>query len=199
MSARPLILEDFGHSSGPVPVETVDGERLEAEKLAAYDKGHAAGWAEATAAAERARADDTDAALARLQDLTFTYHEARAHVLRSLLPLIGAVADRIVPTVLRETLGARLTEMVETLAADASSAEIEIRVAPDAADPLRRALEGRVHFPLVVREDAGLDAGLHHVRLGRIERELDLAGLERGLADALAALDTQSKEMLSNG
>ncbi len=199
MTARPLKLEDFGLHSGPAPVETVDGERLEAEKLASFDKGYAAGWEDATAAAERARAEGAEAALAQLQDLSFTYHEARAHVLRSVLPLIEAVADKVVPTVLRETLGARLAELVEAHAEEAATAEVEILTAPGEAAALREALDGRAGFPVAVREEEGLDPGLHHVRLGRVERELDLAGLERGLRDALGALEAGSREILTNG
>lgn len=199
MTARPLILEDFGLHAGPAPVETVDGERLEAEKLAAFDKGYAAGWEDATAASERAQAECSDAALARLQDLSFTYHEARAHVLRSVLPLIRAVADKVVPTLLRETLGVRLAELVQAHAEEAVWSEVEILAAPGEAEALRAALEGRVGFPLVVREEESLAPGLHHVRLGRVERELDLSGLERGLLDALDAIEAESKEILTNG
>lgn len=199
MSARPLKLEDFGLFAGPVPVETIDGDRLEAEKLASFDKGYAAGWEDASTAAERTQAEGAEAALSRLQDLSFTYHEARAHVLRSVLPLIEAVADKVVPAVLRETLGVRLTALVEAHAEEAATAEIEILAAPGEAADLRAVLDGRVGFPLAVREDEGLASGLHHVRLGRVERELDLAGLERGLRDALGAVEAGSREILTNG
>ncbi len=200
MSAHPFVLDDFGPGADPAPAaEPADGARLEAERLAAFEAGHAAGLEAARAEAERTAAQGAEAALARLNELSFTYHEARGHVLRSVMPLIGAVADRIVPRTLRATLGVRLTEMVEAAAAEAGASEVEILVAPGEAEPLREALAGRVTFPLAVREEPGLAPGLHHVRLGERERELDLTGLERELSDALSALDTATQEMMTHG
>ncbi len=199
MNAHPFVLEDFGAFAGPVPVETVDGERLEAEKLEAFDKGFAAGWEDATAACEQAASESAEAALARLQDLSFTFHEARAHVLRSVLPLARAIAAQVVPKTLHATLGARLTEIMEKTVAEAATAEVELLVAPGESAGIEAALAGRVSFPVTVREEAGLATGTVHLRVGRSETEIDLAGFERTLTEALSALDTELEESVRNG
>ncbi len=194
MTARPLTLEDFGAFAGPVPVEMVDSDRLEAEKLESFDKGYAAGWEDAAAATEQAAAEGAAAGLARLQDLAFTYHEARAHVLRSVLPLLEALADRVVPQILRQTLGARLVEIVERAAIDAATAEVELLVAPGEGEEINAALDGRVNFPIVVREEDSLAPGLLHLRLDATEREFDFTGFENKLREAIAALDAELEE-----
>lgn len=199
MNAQPLALEDFGAFAGPIPVEKVDADRLEAEKLEAFDKGYAAGWEDSTAACEQANAESAEAALARLQDFSFTFHEARAQVLRSLLPLVEAITSRLVPATLQATLGARLTELVEKSVTEAAGTEVELLTAPGERDRLEAALVGRVSFPLAVREEESLAAGLVHVRVGRSEHEIDLTGFETRLGEALAALDTALEETASHG
>lgn len=199
MNAHPLALEDFGSFAGPVPVEMVDAGRLEAEKLEAFDKGYAAGWEDSTAACEQANAESAEAALARLQDFSFTFHEARGQVLRSLLPLVEAITSRVVPATLHATLGVRLTELVEKSVTDAAGAEIELLAAPGEGARLEAALTGRVSFPVAVREEESLGAGLVHLRVGRSEHEIDLAGFETRLREALAALDTALEETARHG
>jgi hypothetical protein len=199
MNANPLALEDFGVFAGPVPIETVSADRLEAEKLGAFDKGYAAGWEDASAACEQAHAEGADAALARLQDVSFTFHEARAQILRSFLPLVEAITSRVVPAALQATLGARLTELVETTVADATTAEVRLLAAPGEGRRLESALAGRVSFPVAVREDESLAAGLVHLRVGQSEHEIDLAGFESRLSEALAALDTALDETSRHG
>lgn len=80
-----LRLEIFESDEPGGPAETVvlDTSALEEARLASYDSGYAAGWEDATAAQSgdqsRIRAE-----LARnLQALSFTYQEARSHVLRA--------------------------------------------------------------------------------------------------------------------
>ena len=200
MNLRPLILEDF--ASGPIqeiPVEVFDGERLEAERLEAFDKGHAAGWEEATATAESAAAERGQALDSRLEELAFTFHEARAHVMRGLGPLLDAIVRSAVPRILHETLAARLTELFTKFAEDAADAEIQILAPPGEAAGVAATLDGRARFPLSIREDDTLAPGTFHVRLGERARELNLDALETALAGALEALDTINEETLSNG
>ena len=200
MTGRPLILEDFASIPLPAaPVEVFDGEKLEAERLEAFDKGYATGWDDATGAAESAAAASAEALDGRLEELAFTFHEARAHVMRGLGPLLDAIVRTAVPKILHETLGARLTELFTEMAEDAADAEIQLLTTPDEANNITAALEGRVRFPISIRGDDTLAAGTLQVRLGAEARELDLGALETALTDALEALDTINQEILSHG
>ncbi len=199
MNAHPFVLEDFGNFAGPIPVETVDGERLEAEKLEAFDKGYAAGWEDATAACEQAASESAEAALARLQDLSFTFHEARAHVLRSILPLVEAITAQVVPKTLHATLGTRLTEIVEKTVADAATAEVELLAAPGESAGLETAIAERLTFPVTIREEESLAPGKVQLRVGRSETEIDLTGFQHTLTEALSALDTELEESVRHG
>ena len=196
---RILRLEDFG--SGPeVPApETTDGSRLEAERLAAFDQGYAAGWEDAHKAAAQEARDSDEAARSRLQDLGFTFHEARAHVMTALTPMLRAIVSHAVPQLIQRTLGQRLTEELEAMIEEAGEAEVEILVPVGDAAQVASAISEIRTLPVSIREDGALADGQIHLRLGRLEREIDLAELGRRLDDALSALDTLNKEALAHG
>ncbi len=83
---------------------TTQVSAIEESKLASYEQGYKAGWDDAAAAlAEdqtRIRAD-----LARnLQQLSFTYQEARSHILKAVEPLLEEMVGRLLPDMARETL-----------------------------------------------------------------------------------------------
>lgn len=197
--ARPLTLEDFGSFADLAPVRTIDGERLESEKLEAFDKGYAAGWDDATEAAERDALRSGQAVQSRLEDLTFTFHEARAHVMRALMPLMETIASTALPAILRASIGPRLVEMVESLAETAADAPIVILTSPDTRDEVEAALLDHARFPHQVRADPDMPEALIHVRMGEAGQELDLGAVETRLTEALAALDTINKETLAHG
>ncbi|QFU10272.1 hypothetical protein PARPLA_00163 [Rhodobacteraceae bacterium THAF1] len=199
MSASPLILEDFGQYTGLVPLAVIDGERLEAEKLATFDKGYTAGWDDATDA-YKAEADGAERALAaRMEELGFTFHEARAHVMSALRPLLSGIVETIVPRVLQETLGHRLEQAMHQLADGQPDPEVLINVCPDDAEQMANCLSAHARFPTRIEADDSLGPGLIHIRLGQSAREIDLSIVEATLNDALAALDTLNEETLSHG
>lgn len=194
-----LALEDFGGFAGLTRVTAVDPERLEAEKLDAFDKGYTAGWDDATEAANRQAESTGHSIRARLEELSFTYHEARAHVMQSLTPLLEAVASTALPELVRQSLGQRLIEVVEDLAGEAADAPVTIHVSPADLDAIEAALAGPSRFPYRVAPDPDLAPDTIHVRLGDSGRLIDTQAAAARLTDALAALDTLNKEILSHG
>ncbi|SPJ24655.1 hypothetical protein [Palleronia abyssalis] len=201
MNARPLELEDFNLfvDTAVAPVEAFDGERLEAEKLESFDKGYTAGWDDATEAVQRDTESRSQVFDTRLEELSFTFHEARAHVMRGLSPLIEAIVKTALPRLLHETLGPRLIEAFEDMAGDLSNPEIRVLTAKGEAAEVMRALGDKPRFPVEVLEEENLPEGVLQVRLGDKGREIDLGAMEQVLTDALFALDTHNEELLSHG
>lgn len=194
-----LALEDFGGFAGLTRMTSVDPERLEAEKLESFDKGYAAGWDDATEAAERSAQSSGQAVRARLEELSFTYHEARAHVMQALGPLLEAVASTALPQLVRQSLGQRLIEVVEDLAQDAADAPVTVHVPPADLDAVAGALGDTARFPYRLEADDELAPDTIHVRLGDQGRLIDTQAAAARLTEALAALDTLNKETLSHG
>ena len=199
MNVSPLILEDFGRFSGLRPVSIIDGERLESEKLAAFDKGYAAGWDDATEANDADSQKAERALAARMDELGFTFHEARAHVMSALRPLLTGIIESIVPHVLHETLGRRLEEAMLVLADDHPDPEVTIAVCPAGLDDIAQSLQDHTRFPIRIEADDSLEPGFIQMRMGAAAREIDMTIIEITLTNALTALDTLNEEALSNG
>ncbi|TDL78240.1 hypothetical protein E2L08_12160 [Palleronia sediminis] len=197
--ARLVVLEDFTRSAAADAMPGIDNARLEAETLEAFDRGYAAGWDDASRAAEQDSAQALNALRLKLQDLSFTYHEARAHVMQSLAPLLEAISHHAVPEILRETLGARVVSILDDLATGSDGGEAELLVAPGEAAGVEAAIDGLVVFPVTIVEEDLLSPGQIQLRLGAAEVAVDLDEMRRTLNEALDALSTLNKDMLSHG
>ena len=129
-----LKLEVFAPDQPSAAGNTVvlDTMLLEETKLSAYDSGYAAGWEDATAAQSedqnRVRAD-----LARnLQSLGFSYHEARAHVLKALEPLLRQITGQLLPELARDSLAPMVLEILMPLAEKLADTPITLVLNPAA-------------------------------------------------------------------
>ncbi|WP_102106677.1 flagellar biosynthesis protein [Oceaniglobus roseus] len=204
---NPLRLDDFGAPPGDVrsPSHIPDLDAAPAASpptdgsLVAFDKGYAAGWDDATAAAKVDLQQQEAALLRHLEDLGFTYHEARAHVMSALTPLLRALLEKLLPDLLHQTLVPRLLAECETLVDDLADAPVQLMVAPDGAAELRRIIGGITALPLHLVEEPSVAAGRMYLRLGAAEREIDLAGARAAIAEALSALDDLNRETLRHG
>lgn len=137
----------------------------EEARLAAFESGYKAGWDDA-AAAEAAEQTRIGAELGRnLQALSFTYHEARAEVLRALAPLFEDMVGKLLPQAARAALPALVTERL--LPAAAASADLRARITanPAALPALRAAIAPRTDMPLDLQPDATLAEGQVVLRL----------------------------------
>lgn len=183
----PVKLEVFETAAKPSKSETVvlDRVSLEDEKLAAYDSGYRAGWDDANAAQSddqtRIRAD-----LARnLQTLSFTYHEARSHILKAIEPLMLQVVGRLLPEIARESLAPFVLETLMPLAEGMGDAPVKLVLNPAARTAVEALLEHATGLPVVIEEEPTLGEGQVYIKLGNAEAEVDL---DKAAADIAAAV-----------
>lgn len=199
-----LKLEDFGSPFVPQKAANADEpepgmsmDDVEVERLAAFDKGYSAGWEDANKAAQddatRMKSDFANT----LRDMGFTFHEARAHVMRGLMPLLKAVTETVLPKAVQNTLGARLEEEIRDLADDASDVPILLRAAPGEAEPMRGCVAEIPGLPIDLAEDESVPSGQLFLILGRSEVNIDLSGPLSRLTEALEALESDMKEQLN--
>ncbi len=194
-----LSLEDFGAVARAFPPAAIAGAELETERLAAFDRGYKAGWDDAIQAAARESAQIGEGAAARLQDLGFTFHEARAHVMRAMTPLLEGIMTQLMPRLLVHTLGARIMEELGPMADAASDTPIDLLVATGEAEHLKPILDATTTMPLTLIEEASVEPGQLFLRLGEVEREIDLTEIGDRILSAIAALDDINKETLRHG
>ena len=172
-------------SAGQSETVVLDTGALEDAKLASFESGYSAGWEDAAAA----QADDqsrVSADLARsLQSLSFTYHEARSHVLKAVEPLLRQVVIQLLPAIAKAALAAKVLEVLMPLAEGLVDAPITLMLNPAA----RRAIEDQIAktsgLPLILVEEPTLGEGQVYLKLGDVEREVNL---DRAVTEISAAV-----------
>jgi flagellar biosynthesis/type III secretory pathway protein FliH len=197
----PLRLEVFevtgsvgrGHSNG------ADQAALEEAKLASYEQGYAAGWEDAAAAQSedqaRLRAD-----IARnLQSLGFTFHDARAHVLRAIEPLLAEMIGRLLPATARAALGPMILETLLPLAAELAETPVTLVLNPASRTAVEAFLATTCGLPLAVVEEPSLGEGQVYLKLGDTEARVDLDAAVTAIGDAVAGFYTLIEEDRKHG
>lgn len=182
-----LKLEIFDSEPKPQKSHTVvlDRVTLEDEKLASYETGFKAGWDDASAAMTE---DQTRirAELARnLQTLSFTYHEARSHVLKAVEPLLLQIVGQLLPEIARETLAPFVLETLMPLAEGLGDAPVTLVINPAARASVEALLEQATGLPLTIEEEPTLGDGQVYIRLGTVETQVDL---DKATAEIAAAV-----------
>lgn len=177
MTLRALKLEVFGNvpsSGGAMPAVGGDHEEL---RLSAFEAGYKSGWDDATA--EREKSDQLIAAdLERnLQDISFSYAEARAEVLSGFGGLIASILSSFLPAVAAEAVVPLVDAELKALLRDFGDQKCELQASPRTAAQLEwlisRHLEADLH---IVPEPAFAD-GRVSLRFGGEEREVDMSGM----------------------
>jgi flagellar biosynthesis/type III secretory pathway protein FliH len=199
---NPLRLEEFESPLEPAEVADAGQLALEEVRLEAFESGYRAGWDDAmTAQSEEQNRLRVD--LARnLQALSFTYFEARGHVIRALGPLLREMAGRVMPAIARETLPALVAEALEAHAETAAARAMTLVVNPSN----RAAVENAVAdspLPLTLVDEPSLGDGQVYLRFDDTEERIDidaaLAAIASAVADYLSTQDTPDQEFRSHG
>lgn len=163
----------------------LDRVALEDEKLSAYEMGYRAGWDDASSAVNE---DQTRACaeLARnMQTLSFTYHEARGHVLKAVEPLLLQIVGQLLPEIARETLAPFVLETLMPLAETLGDAPVTLVINPVARAAVEALLNHATGLPMTIEEEPTLGEGQVYIRMGSAETQVDL---DQATADIAAAV-----------
>lgn len=186
---RPVKLELF-ETAAPADksADTVvlSAEALEETRLAAYEEGYKAGWDDCAAAAEEEGQGQRREIARQLQELSFTYHEARGHLRDGLAPVFDEICARILPATARAALGGLVREALMPLAETALDRPLRLLVHPEARKTVEAALEGVVTPPLEIVEEPSLGAGQIYLHSGNEERRIDVDAATAAIATAVA-------------
>lgn len=165
----------------------VEATAVEEAKVASFEQGYTAGWDDAVAAQQgdqnRIRAD-----LARnLQSLSFTFQDARSHVLQSIKPLILEMVNRLLPEVAREALAPTVLEAVMPMADDLADAPLTLVLNPSVRGQIEDLLTQATGLPMVIEEEPTMPDGQVYIRFGTVESKVDLGQVTTDIAIAVRA------------
>jgi hypothetical protein len=170
MSKR-LVFENFEISTA----HSID-VRPEDEKawLDIFEKGYKDGWEDASKMHADGQSAIGVAMSQSLQDLSFTYEEARQTVLRDLEPLLEMLVGSVLPDTLSGSLGSILIERVLAHAKNNLTHDIEIIVSHAEQPSIARLIPKLQNVRCFVEADSNLRGGQAFIRFGQCEERIDL-------------------------
>lgn len=198
MASR-LELETF-EPEEPAPASfALDPAELEELKLTAFEQGYAAGWDDAITA-QGTEAAKLRAELGRnLQELAFTYHEARGHVLRALEPLLRDMAAKVLPALARDNTARIVLEHLVPVAEELASAPVKVVANPASLAQIRELLLREADFPLDFAEEPSLGEAQVYLRFRDSELRIDLDGVVDAIRAAISAYFKSNNPEVSHG
>ncbi|WP_103332212.1 flagellar biosynthesis protein [Pseudotabrizicola formosa] len=172
----PLKLEVF---ESPLPrggsqIVVMDNAAIEDARLRAYETGYSAGWEDATAASQDDQSRISSELANNLQQMGFTFQEARAHILRSVQPLLTQLCTRLLPPLAQEALAPVVLETVMPLLEDLADTPLHVTLNPASRPAVEQLLRQAAGVPLVIVEEATLGEGQVYLRLPQSEHRVDL-------------------------
>lgn len=193
------LLEDFCVEQ-PTPSDQDDAASArDDELLDSFEQGYKAGWEDAIRAKAEEKAHVSAALAGNLQELTFTYHDAKTSVLADLGPVLNAVVRTLLPKVAYRSMGERLVEQLLLLAETNSTKDVRISVASTEVVAVSELLPENLAFPVLVTGDASLSPGQAHINFSGREQQIDLDELLAELEKSIEAFDVHTRHKTKKG
>ena len=169
------LYQNFGDQKPPKQTPTTESrEAVEDEKLQSFEDGYKAGWEDAVSAQSQTR-DHIDSEFAKnLQEISFSFHEARAALKKELGEVLEPIFLKLLPIISHETLVPKVIENIQDLTNQVSDCPIEVAVSPNRMVTMQSAFEDKIQEPFTVLPDEGLGKDQVFIRVGAIERGIDL-------------------------
>lgn len=185
MTALRLEVFDTAQASDGTPMPLIEVTAAEEAKVAAFEQGYSAGWDDA-AAAQQSDQSRIGADLARnLQSLSFTFQDARSHVLQAIRPLILEMVNRLLPEVAHEALAPTVLQALTPIANEMSDSPMTLVMNPAVRPQVEDLVSRATGLPMVIEEEPSLSEGQVYIRFGTAEAKVDL---DRVTADISAAV-----------
>lgn len=194
---RAVVLEQFDTETAMGGDQRQSGVGAESDRLAGYEDGYRAGWDDAIQSQEKMHDKVSSDLAGHLQDLSFTFHEAKSHVLKSIEPLLKDTFSRVLPEAARAALPHLILEQVSDLARKCSDSPVYLTVAPASREALLSVLPQDAGMPLEIREEVTLAEGQVFLRLGDCERQIDTARAAREILDSVETFFADNDERIA--
>ena len=184
---------------GSLEALKVSPEVIEKAKIIAYDSGYQAGWDDAA----QAQAGDNEhigVELAKnLQDIGFTFHEARVQVMKSLEPLLLEIVRKVLPEIVSDSIAHTVVEELLPFAETAIDAPIELVVAPQNRPAVTSVLNPDSTPTVVLIDEPTLGDGQAFLRAGLSERHIDLTASIARISGAIQSIYELNQKEVING
>ncbi len=193
-------LEDFSALDGSDGgLRLMSDVALEDQRLASFEQGYSAGWEDAIHAQAQDQTRITGILSRRLEDLSFTYHDALTQMLASVEPVFQSMINSVLPETMSQTFGQHIVQELFEMAQERAGQPVILEVPVGSSAALKAALGRDFPMPFKISEDPRLDAGQASLRVGSAEREVDSAHLLQSIRNAIESFLHQLDEESQHG
>ena len=184
--ATRLELEDFLDTPGdPEPEPQVLPSEGAGVEL--YESGYKAGWDDAVNAEHNVRQRVGADLEKSLQDVLFTFHEARTELLAALAPLLQTIGHKILPELARDAFASQLLDIVRQRADDL---KVELQVSHQNVHAVRGLFEDADEQDVSIQGVHEMGPGQALIRVGASEEMIDQEALLDEIRRSLDAVTT---------
>lgn len=179
-----LSLEDFAAPARAIGAGLTDAD-AEAIRLDAYESGYKSGWDDAnseTAASDHRIAADLERSLT---DLSFTYEEARAEVLRGMSGLMTSILTSFLPRLAADAVLPRVSDEIDAMIAATGSGNCRLQAAPETCKQLDWLAEKYMETDLQIISEPAYPDGRVTLHFASETKEIDLTNLLTGMTEAI--------------
>lgn len=189
------LYQDFGSSLPGFDTKSfIEDVDLEEQKLEAFENGYQAGWDDSVNAQIASNKRISSDLERNLQEASFSYHEARTTLTKSLEPLFSDILNTLLPEIARQSLGPQIITQLTEMVRIQLDQVIEVTVAPTHVETISALIEGQINEPFVMVPDPTLSEGQVYIRIGAEERELDLDHVLETVSSAFSSFFTTHEQ-----
>ncbi|MEP2532378.1 ABC transporter ATP-binding protein [Shimia sp.] len=167
--------------------------------LDSFEQGYKAGWEDAVRAKSDERANISADFARNIQNLSFTYHEARGAMIAELSPVIEKAVMTVLPELSRQSIGAQVSEELNTILEENSDIPVLITTSPENYEVVCELLPSDVNLPIDVVRDTNLTEGQVRLQFGQKERQIDLDEVVSVVSSAFAGFTHETQKEIMNG
>jgi|TARA_B110000003_G_C16323536_1_gene407786 hypothetical protein len=168
-------------------------------KSAQFEKGYATAWKDILEKQDNQRQAWETQLTHSLQDLSFTYHEASAHILESLQPLLEKTLATLLPQIAEQTLPHIIAEQIMEHLTTQEQPQVQITSAPDTQIELEALMPDNSELSIEMVEDPSLVPGLVFLRIGKVEQQVNTTKVATNICTTITGFFQENKKDLKYG
>lgn len=172
---------------------------LEEHRLEAFEQGYKAGWDDAAAAQSEDQSRIAADFARNLQELSFTYHQARGQILGALEPVLKEMVSKVLPKMARDTLSQTIVDEILSVSETQTKASIQVVISPVNRPALEQLVETQDNLDITIVEEASMADGLAYLRFADSEKQVDLDSVLSSFSQSIEGYFEQQEKVAVNG
>ena len=150
-----------------------------------FERGYNSGWADANENQQQKQETEFSELVRNLQDMTFTFYEAKAQIMNDLRPLFSEILDKTLPELTSKTYIQELVDKIEAGIASQHSPKIHVELCAADHSALIARLDQHSDLPVEFHTTDHLQPGQVHLSIGDREHLFDAPDILKNLEDSI--------------